>query len=67
MRTEIWSVQKAIVDRVNYESTKEWSKTPNPIPPKVELKPIVQNSPAWYVLINNMVRESKLLLNELNP
>lgn len=65
--TQIWSVQKAIVDRVNYESNREWSKTPNLVSPKVELKPKVLNSPAWYVLINNMVRESKRLLNELNP
>lgn len=67
MRTEIWSVQKAIVDRVNYEATKEWSKTPNLVSPKVTLGKRIENSPAWYVLINNMVRESKRLVNELAP
>lgn len=67
MKTDIWSVQKCIQDRVQLESLAEWSKIPNLVSPKVELKPIVKNSPAWYVLINNMVRESKRLLNELNP
>jgi len=60
---EIWSVQKAIVDRVQLESLAEWSKTPNLVSPKVELKPKVKNSPAWYVLIRNM----QSLANELRP
>lgn len=63
MKSEIWSVQKAIVERVNIEANGEWGKTPNPIPPKVKLGPIIKNSPAWYVLIGNMRR----LANELKP
>jgi len=62
-QTKVWSVQKAIVDRVNLEADKEWSKSPNLVSPKVTLGPIHKNSPAWYVLITNMQR----LANELKP
>ena len=63
MKTAVWSVQKCIQDKVNREGWELWSKTPNPIPPKVTLGPIHKNSPAWYVLIGNMRR----LANELRP
>lgn len=60
-------LQEALIKNVDKQAWKDWAKTPNLVSPKVELKPRVLNSPAWYVLINNMVRESKRLVRELAP